>query len=150
MGRLDDKVVLVSGASSGIGQATALYLAHEGAAVAVGDVALDEVHALADRISGEGGQAIASLCDVRSEESVSEFVELTTTMFGGIDCLDHNAAWSHPRLDTDATDIDLGVWDACSRPTPAARSPRPPRHPENGGSRRGLDRQHLLGYEHHW
>jgi len=111
VGRLDDKVVLVSGAGSGIGQATALYLAHEGAAVAVGDVALDEVHALADRISGEGGQAIASLCDVRSEESVGEFVELTMTMFGGIDCLDHNAAWSHPRLDTDATDIDLGVWE---------------------------------------
>jgi NAD(P)-dependent dehydrogenase (short-subunit alcohol dehydrogenase family) len=30
--------------------------------------------------------------------------------FGGIDCLDHNAAWSHPRLDTDAGDIDLGIW----------------------------------------
>ncbi len=111
MGQLDDKVVLVSGASSGIGAATALHLVQLGASVALGDVALDEVHTLAERISAKGGQALAGLCDVRSEESVAEFVELTTTTFGGVDCLDHNAAWSHPRLDTDATDIDLGVWE---------------------------------------
>ena len=50
-------------------------------------------------------------CDVRSEDSVAAFVELAVAEFGGVDCLDHNAAWSHPRLDTDAVDVDLGVWD---------------------------------------
>jgi NAD(P)-dependent dehydrogenase (short-subunit alcohol dehydrogenase family) len=110
MGQLDDKVVLLSGGASGIGRATAILVAQEGASVAIGDVALQEAQAIAEDIATTGGQALAAHCDVRSEESVAAFVELTAATFGGIDCLDHNAAWSHPRLDTDAGDIDLGIW----------------------------------------
>ncbi len=110
MGQLDDKVVLLSGGASGIGRATALLVAQEGASVAIGDVALEEAQAIAQEITDRGGRALAAHCDVRSEESVAAFVELAATTFGGIDCLDHNAAWSHPRLDTDAGDIDLGIW----------------------------------------
>jgi NAD(P)-dependent dehydrogenase (short-subunit alcohol dehydrogenase family) len=110
MGQLDDKVVLLSGGASGIGRATALFAAQEGASVAIGDVALDVAQAIAKEITATGGRALAAHCDVRSEESVAAFVDLAATTFGGIDCLDHNAAWSHPRLDTDAGDIDLGIW----------------------------------------
>jgi NAD(P)-dependent dehydrogenase (short-subunit alcohol dehydrogenase family) len=110
MGQLDDKVVLLSGGASGIGRATALLVAREGASVAIGDVALDEAQAIAQEITAAGGRALAAPCDVRDEESVAAFIELTVKTFGGIDCLDHNAAWSHPRLDTDAVDIDLGIW----------------------------------------
>jgi NAD(P)-dependent dehydrogenase (short-subunit alcohol dehydrogenase family) len=42
---------------------------------------------------------------------VASFIALALSTFGRIDGLDHNAAWSHPRLDSDATEIDLGVWD---------------------------------------
>jgi NAD(P)-dependent dehydrogenase (short-subunit alcohol dehydrogenase family) len=41
---------------------------------------------------------------------VEAFVAHAVSVFGGVDCVDHNAAWSHPRLDTDALGVDLGVW----------------------------------------
>jgi NAD(P)-dependent dehydrogenase (short-subunit alcohol dehydrogenase family) len=111
VGQLDDKVVLLSGGTSGIGRATAFRLAEEGAVVAIGDVVLEGGQRLADEIAERGGRALSAHCDVRSAESVSAFVDLATVEFGGIDCLDHNASWTHPRLDTDAGDIDLGIWD---------------------------------------
>jgi NAD(P)-dependent dehydrogenase (short-subunit alcohol dehydrogenase family) len=104
-------VALVSGGASDIGRATALRLAEEGACVAVGDVALDAAEAVAAEVVASGGVAVATRCDVRDEASVAAFVELAVAAFGGIDCVDHNAAWSHPRLDTDAVGVDLGVWE---------------------------------------
>lgn len=110
MEQLKNKVVLLSGGASDIGEATALLLAQEGASVAIGDVDLEGAQAVADEITGAGGRAFAAACDVRSEASVATFVDRAASTFGGIDCLDHNAAWSHPRLDTEAEDIDLGIW----------------------------------------
>jgi NAD(P)-dependent dehydrogenase (short-subunit alcohol dehydrogenase family) len=104
-------VVLLSGGASGIGRATALALAREGAAVAIGDVALAGALDIAEEIVSAGGRALAASLDVRQEDSVRAFVDRAALELGGVDALDHNAAWSHPRLDTDATDIDLGVWD---------------------------------------
>ncbi len=110
MGQLDGKVVLISGGASDIGRATALRLAAEGAAVAVGDVRAEGAESVAAAVDAAGGRAIGATCDVRSEESVAEFVARAVSAFGGVDCADHNAAWSHPRLDTDALGVDLGVW----------------------------------------
>jgi NAD(P)-dependent dehydrogenase (short-subunit alcohol dehydrogenase family) len=110
-GQLDGKVVLVSGGASDIGRATALRLAAEGAAVAVGDVRLERAEAVAGEVAAAGGRAVGVLCDVRREESVAAFVERAVAEFGGVDAVDHNAAWSHPRLDTDAVGVDLGVWE---------------------------------------
>lgn len=115
MGQLDDKVVLLSGGASGIGRATALRLAAEGACVAIGDVALPVAQGVAREISDAGGRALATACDVRSEESVAAFVARAAAEFGGIDGLDHNAAWTHPRLDTDAGGVDLDVWERVLR-----------------------------------
>jgi NAD(P)-dependent dehydrogenase (short-subunit alcohol dehydrogenase family) len=111
VGLLDDKVVLLSGGASDIGRATAVCLAHEGAAVVLGDVEMEAAKAIATQITGSGGRAIAVPCDLRDEDSVIAFVDVAVLEFGGVDCLDHNAAWSHPRLDTDAGGIDLGVWE---------------------------------------
>ena len=111
MGQLDGKVVLLSGGASDIGRATALRLGQEGAAVVVGDVAPEGAESVADAVMAAGGRALGVRCDVRSEDSVTAFVERAVAEFGGVDCIDHNAAWSHPRLDTDAVDVDLGVWD---------------------------------------
>lgn len=110
MGQLDGKVVLVSGGASDIGRASALRLAAEGASVVVGDVALDGATSVADAITAAGGAGLGLSCDVRNEESVALFVERAAEAFGGVDAADHNAAWSHPRLDTDAVGVDLGVW----------------------------------------
>ena len=110
-GQLDGKIVLVSGGASDIGRATALRLAGAGAAVVVGDVSIDGAASVAEEVEGAGGRAIGVLCDVRREESVAAFVERAVAEFGTVDAVDHNAAWSHPRLDTDAVGVDLGVWE---------------------------------------
>ena len=110
-GLLDGKVIVLSGGASDIGRATASSLAAEGAAVAIGDVGPDRAASVADAIEAEGGRAIGVECDVRDDQSVAELVARAVEAFGGVDAVDHNAAWSHPRLDTDAVDVDLGVWD---------------------------------------
>jgi len=111
VGQLDNKVILLSGGASGIGRATAIRLAAQGAAVLVGDVDGDGAREVAAAVETAGGQALGATCDVRHEDSVAAFVQLAVETFGGIDGLDHNAAWSHPRLDTAAVEVDLGVWE---------------------------------------
>jgi len=110
MGLLEGKVVLLSGGASDIGRATALRLGAEGASVVVGDTGADLAEAVAHEVVSAGGRALGLHCDVRSEESVAAFADRAVAEFGGIDAIDHNAAWSHPRLDTDAVGVDLGVW----------------------------------------
>jgi NAD(P)-dependent dehydrogenase (short-subunit alcohol dehydrogenase family) len=111
VGQLDGKVVLLSGGASDIGRSTARLLAEEGAAVVVGDVTEDAALEVAHEITAAGGRALGLRCDVRDEESVRAFVDRAVEEFGGVDCVDHNAAWSHARLDTDAVGVDLGVWE---------------------------------------
>ena len=111
MGQLDGKVVVISGGASDIGRATANVVAAEGAAVAVGDVSSHGAEAVAQEVVAAGGRAFGVGCDVRDERSVAAFVDRAVSTFGGVDCVDHNAAWSHPRLDTDAVGVDLGVWE---------------------------------------
>ena len=135
MGQLDGKVVLLSGGASDIGRATARRLGAEGAAVVIGDVAAEGAVSVADEVSAAGGRAVGVHCDVRSEASVAAFVERAVTEFGGVDCVDHNAAWSHPRLDTDAGGVDLGVWDRVIETTTRWRAaPGVERHPGHGGA----------------
>jgi NAD(P)-dependent dehydrogenase (short-subunit alcohol dehydrogenase family) len=111
VGQLDGKVVLLSGGASDIGRATALLLAEEGATVTVGDVNEEAAEDVASAVTTAGGSAVGMSCDVRQETSVAAFVTRAVDEFGGVDCVDHNAAWSHPRLDTDAVGVDLGVWE---------------------------------------
>jgi NAD(P)-dependent dehydrogenase (short-subunit alcohol dehydrogenase family) len=86
-------------------------LGEEGACVVVGDVSAVDAESVAAEVAAAGGQAIGTRCDVRDDGSVAAFVARAVSEFGGVDCADHNAAWSHPRLDTDAVGVDLGVWD---------------------------------------
>ena len=111
VGQLDGKVVLISGGASDIGRATARLVALEGAAVVVGDASADGAEAVARDVVEAGGRGLGMHCDVRSEDSVAAFVDTASQRFGGVDAVDHNAAWSHPRLDTDAVGVDLGVWE---------------------------------------
>jgi NADP-dependent 3-hydroxy acid dehydrogenase YdfG len=82
---------LVTGASSGIGEATALALAAEGASVALVARRGDRLDALAARISGNGGRALAIEADITSDADAREAVERTAREFGRIDTVVNNA-----------------------------------------------------------
>ncbi|GAA0408680.1 SDR family NAD(P)-dependent oxidoreductase [Microbispora corallina] len=86
--RLDGKVVLVTGASSGIGEAAALALSAEGARVAVGARRTDRLESLADKAPGE---VLVLELDVTDQESVRSAVARTVERFGALDVLVNNA-----------------------------------------------------------
>ena len=94
-GKLDGKVALVTGASSGIGEATALALAAEGARVAAAARRSDRLEALVKRIAERGGQALPLVVDVANEAQVHEMVHGTRDTWGRVDILVNNAGVAH-------------------------------------------------------
>jgi len=88
---LQEQVVAVTGASSGIGEATALMAARAGAAVALAARRGDRIAALAARIEEEGGRALAVETDVADERQARRFVEQTYEQLGRLDVLVNNA-----------------------------------------------------------
>jgi NADP-dependent 3-hydroxy acid dehydrogenase YdfG len=88
---LSSKVVAVTGASSGIGEATALACAQAGAAVSLAARRADRIEALAERITAAGGRAVAIPTDVGDESQARAFVERTHSELGRLDVLVNNA-----------------------------------------------------------
>jgi 3-oxoacyl-[acyl-carrier protein] reductase len=96
MGRLDDKVAIITGASRGIGAAAARRYAEEGASVAVNHYPSDDMAELAEQLVAEitdaGGTAIAVPADVSEPEQVDQLVATTRDAFGDPDIMVTNAA----------------------------------------------------------
>jgi clavulanate-9-aldehyde reductase len=88
---LSNQVVAVTGASSGIGEATALACARAGAAVALGARRSDRIEELAERIVEQGGRAIAVPTDVGEERQAEAFVQRAHSELGRLDVLVNNA-----------------------------------------------------------
>ena len=91
-GRLQDKVIVVTGAAQGIGEAYAKGLAAEGAKVVVADINEDAGRQVAKQIEADGGAAMFVSCDVSSAESAAALVAAVEAQWGGIDGLVNNAA----------------------------------------------------------
>ncbi len=90
--RFKDKVVVVTGAAQGIGEAYAKALAAEGAKVVVADINSEAGNLVAEQIQSAGGQAMFVPCDVSSADSATSLVTTVENEWGGIDGLVNNAA----------------------------------------------------------
>lgn len=81
------KVVVITGASSGLGEATARLLAAQGASVVLGARRLDRVQALADDLNGSDSKALAVATDVTNRKQVKRLVDTAVQTYGRIDVL---------------------------------------------------------------
>jgi len=106
--RLPDKVALITGGTSGIGEATALLFSQEGARVAITGRSLDRGERLAGKIEAAGGRAIFLQSDVRSAEQCRRSVDETLKAFGRLDVLFNNAGVYYPHTALDCTEEE---WD---------------------------------------
>jgi NADP-dependent 3-hydroxy acid dehydrogenase YdfG len=91
MSNVEGKVVVITGASSGIGEATALLLAEHGATVVLGARRSDRLETLADRVTQAGGAAAYATTDVTRREDLVALVALARDRFGKLDVLINNA-----------------------------------------------------------
>jgi NADP-dependent 3-hydroxy acid dehydrogenase YdfG len=109
MTAISDKVVTLTGASSGIGEATARLLAERGAAVVLGARRTQHLDELAQSIRDRGGRAITCTTDVARREDLERLVDRAVTEFGRLDVLVSNAGIS--KIGPMA-DLDLDGWSA--------------------------------------
>lgn len=109
MPALTNKVVIITGASSGIGYATSKLFAREGAKVVVAARRQPEQDALVEEITGTGGHAVALAGDVQNEAFAQALVELAKAHFGGLDVAFNNAGTTGAMGAT--TDVSLLEWE---------------------------------------
>ncbi len=102
--RFADKVVLVTGAAAGIGEATARRFADEGASVVLADWSLDKAQVVASEL--HSGKALAVHVDVSILKSVQQMIDATLQRFGRLDVLVNNAGVHIPGTVLDATEAD--------------------------------------------
>ena len=91
MQNIANKVVIITGASSGIGEATALKLAKEGAKIVLGARREDKFKAIASQIKASGGEAVYRVTDVTKPEDNAALVALAKEAFGKVDVIFLNA-----------------------------------------------------------
>jgi meso-butanediol dehydrogenase/(S,S)-butanediol dehydrogenase/diacetyl reductase len=122
MGKLSGKVAIITGAGSGMGRASSLLFAQEGATVAAADMSEPSVKETVAQIAGEGGQAIALKVDVSKAAEVERMVSDTVRHFGQLDIIYNNAGiWRSAQTHTMSIedwhriiDVDLhGVFYGC-------------------------------------
>src|SRR5579872_3907002 len=105
---IEGKVVVITGASSGLGEATARLLSAEGAIVVLGARRADRLRSLADELTGRGGKAIAVSTDVTHRDQVKRLVDTAVQAFGRVDVMINNAGLM-PQSPLERLKID--EWD---------------------------------------
>jgi NAD(P)-dependent dehydrogenase (short-subunit alcohol dehydrogenase family) len=106
---LEGRAALITGGNSGIGEATAILFAREGAQVAVASRRAEANAAVVERIESEGGSALSIPCDVTDPDSVAPAVATTVDRFGGIDILVNNAGVIY--RDKNVLETSLDEWN---------------------------------------
>jgi len=108
--RLADKVALITGGGSGIGKASSLLFAKEGAKVVVVDLKLDTAEATADEIRKAGGDAKAFAADVSKAADAEAMVRFAEESYGKLNVVFNNAGVFHPDDDS-VTNTSEAIWD---------------------------------------
>jgi NAD(P)-dependent dehydrogenase (short-subunit alcohol dehydrogenase family) len=108
--RLDNKVALITGGGSGIGEASSELFAREGAAVGVCDLNADTAESVAARIRNAGGRAIALQADVTSRDDVQRVVDAVVSEFGGLNILVNSAGVSDRGAPSDYDEDQTWQW----------------------------------------
>ncbi|MFT2008719.1 SDR family oxidoreductase [Pontibacter sp. 13R65] len=91
MNNIEGKVIVITGASSGLGEATAKYLSELGATIVLGARREDRIQSLADELSKNGGKALAKATDVTNPDQVKALVDAAVEAYGRVDVLLNNA-----------------------------------------------------------
>ena len=130
--RLDGKVAVITGTAGGIGRATALRFAEEGASIVGADVSAEANATTVELVEEAGGKMVGTIVDVSEPDSVAELFELAETEFGHVDVIFNNAGVmlpdDHDAVDTTDEVIDRtlainvkGVIHGCRHGIPALR-----------------------------
>src|SRR4051794_26378278 len=107
--RFEDKTALITGAASGIGRATAVAFAAEGARVVVTDRSEAALQKTAEQVKAAGAEVLAITCDVSKPEDVEAAVAQVVKTFGRIDCAFNNAGVENKAAPLH--EIGLQEWD---------------------------------------
>jgi NAD(P)-dependent dehydrogenase (short-subunit alcohol dehydrogenase family) len=112
-GRLNGKVAVITGAASGIGRATAMLFAREGASVVLSDIGEEELKAAVDLISGDGARAVMKKTNVADESEVKALIDFTLETYSQVDILCNNAgvSGSLPSIEDEDSDEWRRVLD---------------------------------------
>lgn len=110
--RMKGKTVVVTGASSGIGHATAIRMAQEGASVALLARRRDKLEAVAAEVRAAGGEALVMVVDVGDSDAYRTAIEAAAAHFGRLDAIVNNAMHEHARL---LIDIPMEEWHEAFR-----------------------------------
>lgn len=107
--RLKDKVAVITGGAQGIGRATALKMAREGAKLAVADLQGEKVQVVANEVRALGGEAVGIAVDVASETSVQQMAKTVFDRFGRVDILGNIAGIYYPKASV--VELSEEDWD---------------------------------------
>src|SRR5438270_3047428 len=91
MTNIEGKIVVITGASSGLGEAAARFLSAQGAIVVLGARRMDRIQSLADELAHSGGKALAVATDVTHFDQIKRLVDAAVQTYGRIDVIINNA-----------------------------------------------------------